>query len=106
MNTTLTVEEYAKYVVTNIGRAQLPNAYKIAENFEGPGCFDFEMFLKYMVPYIEDLIKENRLDINKCYAMLVLINTTLTKYKSPFKYNKTFLVDDFIMDLWRIAGGH
>ena len=100
----MNTKEYAKYVVDNMHRATLPNALNIAKKFDVD--YNFEEFLTEMELYVQSLIQQNKFDIHKCYRMCIIIQNTLSKYKSEIKYNKTFIFNDFIIDLWKVFDGN
>lgn len=100
------VNEFAKYVVDNMCRATVGNALNIVNKFNGPeAIYKFEDFIVEMEKYINKLVADNY-DKNICYKVFTLINKTMAKYNSTVKYNKTFILNDFIIDLWRTMNGH
>ena len=106
MNTNLSVEEYAKRTINNMGVAKFFQVFRITENFEGPDCFDFMEYLNHIITYMTEVLNTNRLPIEQCHRILALVHTTKQKYNSTFKYNKTYVMDDFVVELWRICNGH
>lgn len=99
----MTVSEYAKYVVSNMNRATLGNALNIVKKFETE--YNFVDFLASVDSYVLQVLNSNLLDKSKCYNILYLTNNALKKYNSNFNYNKNFIMDDFIIDLWGVING-
>lgn len=100
----MNVEEYAKYVVNNMNRATLGNALNIATRFVSE--YDFEEFLLFVNKYVGDALVSNTLSKDKCYTILHLSNKAGKMLKSEFRYNKSFIIDDFIVDMWGAINGH
>lgn len=99
----MNVGEYAKYVVNNMGRATLGNALNIATKFVSE--YDFTEFLTSINEYIGVALTSNLLPKDKCYNILYLSNKASKMLKSEFRYNKSFIIDDFIVDMWGVING-
>lgn len=99
------VNEFAKFVLDNLTRATIGNTLNISNKLDCPDYYKFIDFLDEIQKYTEKLLLDG-FDKNKCYEILVLANKTLKKYKSEVKYNKTYIINDFVIDLWRIMNGH
>lgn len=99
------VNEFARYVINNMGRATLGNALNIANRFSS-GDYNFIEFLNQVNVYVADLLKSNTLNSIKCYNILSITDKTLKLYNSEFNYNKSFIVDDFIIDIWSVLNGN
>lgn len=97
--------EFAKYMIDHIGLASLPNALKIAENFNSATDYHFDEFLRDVQNYLHTLITENKLDLDKCYTLIALCSNSLKKY-SEDKITKSYVIDDFIIELWKVYNGH
>lgn len=98
------VKEYAKFVIDNMCRATVGNALNIVSKLDDPEFYKFEDFAVELQKYVVTLLSSD-FNKDKCYAVLSLISATLKKYRSNIKYNKTFILNDFIIDLWRILNG-
>lgn len=99
------VKEFSKYVVDNLGRATVGNALNIINRLSEIAPATFVDFVNEVIKYSETLMSNGTLNKNTCYKIVVLSNKILTKYNSDVKYNKTFIMNDFIIDLWRIING-
>jgi hypothetical protein len=97
------VDEYAKYVINNMNRATLGNALNISNKFNSE--YNFIEFLNFINTYIEDVMVSKLLQKDKCYNILYLSNKAFKMYNSDFNYNKTFIIDDFIIELWQVLNG-
>lgn len=97
--------DFSKYVVDNMKRATLSNALNIAGKI-GDGGYDFEEFLKSIQSYVEVGLKEGKIPTNKCYAILFICDKYLNRLNSTIRYLKEYLVNDFIIDLWRVFDGN
>lgn len=99
------VNEFAKFVIDNMHKATVGNALNIALKLDNPEYYAFDSFLIELEKYCTTILQDG-FNKNKCYSIFTLINNTLNKYNSPIKYNKTFIINDFIIDLWRIMNEH
>lgn len=99
------VNEFAKFVLDNLTRATIGNTLNISNKLDCSDYYKFTDFLEEIQKYTEKLLLDG-FDKNKCYEILVLVNKTLKKYKSEVKYNKTYIINDFVINLWRIMNGH
>lgn len=100
------VNEFAKFVIDNMGRATAGNALNIVNKLDNPEYYKFSDFAVELQKYIAAILADGSYNKDKCYEMLVLLDKTIQKYNSPIKYNKTFIINDFILELWRIIHGH
>lgn len=97
------VDEYAKYVINNMNRATLGNALNITNKFNVE--YDFKDFLESIDSYILELLQLKIFDSTKGYSILHLSNKAFKMYESDFNYNKAFIIDDFIIELWQVFNG-
>ena len=99
-------KDFAKYVIDNIGRASLVNALNITNSFTAENSsYDFVEFLKEIQVYASILCQNMRLSSDKMYKIIFISVTALENYQSDFNYNKTMLIDTFIIKLWEIFNG-
>lgn len=101
----MTLEEFSKYVIDNMTRATVGNALNISLRINGSG-YQFVDFIKGVETYIADCIVKNKLTKDKCYGIFYICNKYLKQYNSTFNYNKEYIINDFIIDLWRILNGN
>ena len=99
------VKDYAKYTIDNIHRATLSNALNICTKLDTQGGYTFKDFTTCIYNYVLELLKNSKLDANKCYRILSATIECLEKYNSPIKYNHAFIIDDYIINIWRIING-
>lgn len=98
----MTVSDFAKYVVDNMHRATLANALNIANKLDNPDYYSFTEFVKCLNDYVTQLATDNLIDTLKCSKILVVSSDSLLAYNSNIKYNKMMIIDNYIIDLWRI----
>ena len=100
----MTVEEFSKYFIDNISRATVSNALKVTIKVNDTD-YMFNDFVKGIITYTETCIKENRFKPSICYGILYICDKYSRKYNSEIKYSKEYIVNDFIIDLWRLVNG-
>ena len=96
--------EFAKFVIDNMGRATLSNAMNIANNFNTDDGYDFKLFVTDMQVYLKTLISENKFSADKCYEILGICYKGLRKYNTSA--SKQYVIDDFIIEIWKVCNGH
>ena len=101
----MNVKDYAKYVVDNMSRATIGNALRIGLKLDVEDGYNFLEFLKEIELYITTLVSQNKYDKNKCYAICTIISEATRKYNSNINYTKKYIINDFIIDLWKIIEG-
>lgn len=101
----MTIQEFAKYVIGNMRRATLGNAMNIADKLDNPQFYTFLDFIDNAYNYTIELLKDDRANKDKCYSLLHLFKTLKDKYNSDFKYNKKFIIDDLVIEMWGIING-
>lgn len=99
------VRDYAKYTIDNLSRATLSNALNISSKLDVQGGYLFTDFANNIYSYTITLLDSGKLNVNKCYDILSITNSALKKYNSNIKYNKLFIKDDYIINLWRVING-
>ena len=98
------IKDYSKYVLDNMNRATLGNALNIALKFNSE--YKFENFIDNIIIQCKFEILENKHDDDKYYKILGIAYNSLKYYKSSINYNKSFIIDDFIIDLWKVLNGY
>lgn len=101
----MNVKEFSKYVIDNLHRATLSNALNIAVKIDNPEFYTFNDFVSNLQIYVTQLLKDKKLDDLKCYALLVTLDKSYKLYNSSTKYNKSFIIDDLLISMWRIIDG-
>ena len=97
----MTVQDYAKYVVENMGRATLTNALNIVKSIYGEGAkYPFDEFLSAIIKIAGDLVANKRLPEVRAYQIIVLADEILKKLSSDTPYKPNMLADEFIIRLW------
>lgn len=102
----MTAAEYAKYTLDNLSRATLGNALNIASKIDTENCYKFKDFIDGLNDYSLKLLENanSDLDKNKCFDLLHTINKYDKMYNDDtVKYNKYFIIDNLIIDLWDIT---
>lgn len=99
----MTCADFAKYMVDNIGRATLANAFNITDKFVSK-TYDFMEFLQYVDNYVSDKLTSCN---NKViyYKIAVATNKARTMASSENKYNFTMIVDEFVCSVWEAVNG-
>ena len=98
----MNTSEFARYIITNMHRATLANALNISKSIDKPGLHSFEELLVEMQIYVKECLQNQKIDSNKCYEILSTISNSLRNYKATFNYNKIYIIDDFLINLWHI----
>lgn len=98
----MNTEEFARYVINNMHRATLSNALNITTKLDTQDHYSFEEFLIAMQVYVKECLNNQKIDSTKCYEILSTISKSLRAYKSQFNYNKIYIIDDFIIELWSV----
>lgn len=98
----MSTKEYARYVINNMHRATLANALNISGKLDKPEGYKFDEFLVEMQVYVKECLEQKKIDGTKCYEILSVISKSLRAYKAEFNYNKIYIIDDFLIELWHI----
>lgn len=101
-----TCEEYAKYIIDNMGRAQLSNALTITTKFDVDNGYKFTDILINIQKYLDKLIIEDKFDKMKCYKLLVIVSNTLNDLNNSKNINKIYIYNDFIINIWKVFNGY
>lgn len=97
----MNVKEFAKYVVSNLGRATLANALNIADKLDNPSFYTFEEFAKCIDECVGDTQIIQMLGRVKIAKIISSTYDCTKKYTSTIKYNKRMIIDNYIIQLWR-----
>lgn len=99
----MTCADFAKYMVDNIGRATLANAFNITDKFVSK-TYDFAEFLQYVDDYVSEKLTSCK-DKIVYYKISIATNKARTMVSSKNKYNLTMIVDDFVEAVWEAVNG-
>lgn len=95
-------KDYAKYIINNINRAVIGNALQIGNKIDTQDGYAFTELLNNIQDYLVELLSQNKIDKDKCYSIFYIVKESLKKYNSNFKYVKKYIINDFIIELWKI----
>mgnify|MGYP003571242458 CR=1 FL=1 len=95
------VKEFAKYVIDNMSRASLANSLNIASKLDNPEYYKLLDFLNEVVLYVNDLLKENKMDTLRACRILVASDDCKKMYELDKPAIKTMIIDDYVMNIWR-----
>lgn len=98
----MSISDYARYIINNITRATIGNALRIGDKIDIDGGYKFDELLNNICIYIDELILNKNLSKEKCYSIYYIINLYKKQYLSEIKYNKKYIINSFIIDLWKI----
>lgn len=96
----MNTHDYSRYIINNITRATIGNALKISDKIDTE--YKFLDMLNEICLYIDELIINGNLNKECCYSIYYIINKYKKQYNSSFNYNKKYIINDFIIDLWKI----
>lgn len=99
----MTCADFAKYMVDNIGRATLANAFNITDKFISK-TYDFAEFLQYVDDYVSEKLTSCK-DKIVYYKIAIATNKARAMVSSENKYNLTMIVDDFVRAVWEAVNG-
>lgn len=97
----MTVNDYAKYTIDNLHRATLSNALNISSKIDKPNCYSFIDFANGLKSYAIELLKLNTSN-DIYYSIIYIVNKYTLMYNSNYNYNKLYIIDSLIIDLWEI----
>lgn len=96
----MTVKDFSKYTVDNMHKASAPNALKIATRISPGGEYDLTEFINGIVDYVNTLLSSGKIGKIKAYKVLIASDKCLEAFNAPFRYDKTMIIDNYIIDLW------
>lgn len=98
------VDDFAKYVILNMSRATLANAFNISSKIYGDKAqYDTVEFLHSVDSYVRYALVNNKIDDMQAYKILIATDKCLNRFdeeSNGIKYNKQMVVDDFITEVW------
>lgn len=93
----MSVQEFAKYVVDNIGRATLVNSFNIINKLDTEEGYSFTEF----VESVRNCLTSGG---EKEMRIAIACSDALCHYGDS-KYNKQMVIDNFIMSVWEAVNG-
>ena len=94
----MTVKEFARYVLSNMGRATVSNAMNITNKLDKE--YSFEDFSQAIIDCVNEQLSTVKPNSEVASRVLVASYNARKKYNSDIKYNKQMIIDQFILDLW------
>ena len=102
----MSVEEYAKYVMQNLGCATRGNAVKIVDRLGEGNDYDFLEFVGNVEKYVSANLSSSNPSSEKSLLIILAVNSARVRYMSNnARYNKRMVIDNFILDLWEAVNG-
>lgn len=101
----MTAEEYARYVMQNLGRARVGNAMNIVDKISDGGEYDFLEFLAGVEKYANANLSSKSPDSRISRLIAIAVFRARDRYTSDTRYNKRMVIDNFILDLWEAING-
>lgn len=97
------VKDFAKYMIDNMNRATLVNAFNITEKFMS-NSYDFIEFLSCVDEYITELINGGK-NTTAYYKIAIAGSVARKMIESEEKYNKMMVIDNYIIGVWEALNG-
>lgn len=96
----MTVKEFAKYVIDNLHRASLVNAFNIGDKLDNPNYYSLEDFIHECILYLTDSLVSTKLKpIITCKLLSALFNCEKA-IDSEYKFNRRMVIDNLIIEMW------
>ena len=93
----MSVQEFAKYVLDNIGRATLVNSFNIINKLVVEDGYPFTEF-------VESIRSQLKVGGEKEMRIAIACTDALCHYGDT-KYNKQMVIDNFIISVWEAVNG-
>lgn len=100
----MTVKEFAKYVIDNLHRASLVNAFNIGDKLDNPNYYSLEDFINECLLYITDLLSRSKINTNTYGKLIIALSNCEKAIKSEFKFNRRMIIDNLIIEMWEAYG--
>jgi hypothetical protein len=84
----MTVKEFSKYVIDNLNRASLVNAFNIAEKLDNPNYYSLEDFVHECVLYLTDSLVSVKLKPTIACKLLSALFNCEKAINSEYKFNR------------------
>ncbi len=99
----MNVKDFAKYVIDNLNRATCGNTLSITQKFT-KNEYDFIEFIQNFREHLSNYIVEDKMDLDKCYSFLHYSKKALDEHNEG-KIDKVYIIDDFLINIWRVENG-
>ena len=96
----MTVKDFARYVLSNLGRATVSNAMNITEKIDNEGFYPFDEFSQAIIDCVNEQLSTIKPNSEVASRVLVASYNARKKYSSVVKYNKKMIIDQYIIDMW------
>ncbi len=100
----MTVKEFSKYVIDNLNRASLVNAFNIAEKLDNPNYYSLEDFVHECVLYLTDSLVNVKLKPTIACKLLSALFNCEKAINSEYKFNRRMIIDNLIIEMWEAYG--
>lgn len=98
----MTVKEFSKYVIDNLNRASLVNAFNIAEKLDNPNYYSLEDFIHECILYLTDSLVNVKLKpIIACKLLSALFDCEKAINSG---LNRRMIIDNLIIEMWEAYG--
>lgn len=102
----MSVKDFAKYVIDNLGRASIGNSLNISQKFFGDNAYNIKDFIGFVDEYVASLMSNQKVSCIKGYKIYISGRNAIEKLENTsIKYNEYMIVDDYVMSLWGIING-
>ena len=100
----MTVKEFSKYVIDNLNRASLVNAFNIAEKLDNSNYYLLEDFIHECVLYLTDSLINIKMKPTIACKLLSALFDCEKAINSEFKFNRRMIIDNLIIEMWEAYG--
>ena len=101
----MNVQEYADFVLSNIGRATLANALNIADKIGDGKSYKAVDFVNSLLVSVDNRVSCGKLDKKVSYSVIGAIAECMKDLESPKNYNERMIMDNLIIGLWEAYCG-
>ena len=101
----MTVLEYANFVLSNIGRATIANALNIADKIGENKEYSVTEFINSIILSVEERVSSKKIPPKISYAVLGAVSNCMKNFSSQKKLNERMIIDNFIIELWEAVNG-
>lgn len=98
----MTVKEFSKYVIDNLNRASLVNAFNIAEKLDNSNYYSLEDFVHECILYLTDSLVNVKLKPTIACKLLSALFDCEKAINSGL--NRRMIIDNLIIEMWEAYG--